>query len=273
MTPYYQDDAVTIWHGDSLVVMPTLPADSIDAIVTDPPYGLGFMGKAWDHGVPGVPFWIEAMRVAKPGAHLLAFGGTRTFHRLAVAIEDAGWEIRDCIFWCFGSGFPKSKNIGCKCSGGALQYSHEKETVDSGQLRDVRQEGGMVCQKCGGLINRVGYGSALKPAFEPIIMARKPLCGTLLQNVLKYGTGAINVDGCRVESTDGSDRSRDNSRCGPDGFWGGKKRINQIIPDGIGRWPANLIFTYPEDEYMLRDNVTPDQLYKLADWINENTKH
>ena len=250
MTPYYQDGAVTLWHGDSLVIMPTLSAASIDAIVTDPPYGLGFMGKAWDHGVPGVPFWIEALRVAKPGAHLLAFGGTRTFHRLAVAIEDAGWEIRDCIFWCFGSGFPKSKNIGCKCGGCALQYSHEKETVDSGQLRDVRQEGGMVCQKCGGLINRVGYGSALKPAFEPIIMARKPLCGTLLQNVLKYGTGAINVDGCRVEGDGPSPATERRKHAAPNksisaGGWvtpaRPKEYNEQRAGEQLGRFPANLI--------------------------------
>ena len=98
--------------GDCRDSMRAMDAESIDAIVSDPPYGLSFMGKGWDHGVPGQDFWIEALRVAKPGAHLLAFGGTRTFHRLAVAIEDAGWEIRDCLMWVYGSGFPKSLNIG-----------------------------------------------------------------------------------------------------------------------------------------------------------------
>ena len=99
-------------QGDCLVVMPTLDAESVDAIVTDPPYGLEFMGKDWDNGVPGKHFWQEALRVAKPGAHLLAFGGTRTFHRLACAIEDAGWQIRDTLGWLYGSGFPKSLNVG-----------------------------------------------------------------------------------------------------------------------------------------------------------------
>ncbi|GAG08439.1 unnamed protein product, partial [marine sediment metagenome] len=101
-----------IVHGDCLDAMKDMEADSIDSIVTDPPYGLSFMGKDWDHGVPGERFWKEALRVAKPGAHLLAFGGTRTFHRLAVAIEDAGWVIRDTVGWIYGSGFPKSHNVG-----------------------------------------------------------------------------------------------------------------------------------------------------------------
>lgn len=111
MEHHYQDDDCTIYNGDCLELMPQLTAGSVDSIVTDPPYGLKFMGKGWDHGVPGAPYWQEALRVAKPGAHLLAFGGTRTYHRLAVAIEDAGWEIRDCIMWVYGSGFPKSLDV------------------------------------------------------------------------------------------------------------------------------------------------------------------
>ena len=150
-----------IINGDCLTVMRGMDATSVDAIVTDPPYGLEFMGKEWDHGIPGVHFWEAALRVAKPGAHLLAFGGTRTFHRLTCAIEDAGWEIRDCLGWIYGSGFPKSHN---------LKGDHE------------------------------GWGTALKPAWEPIILARKPLDGTVAANVQKWGTGAVNVDGCRVEA-------------------------------------------------------------------------
>jgi hypothetical protein len=100
-----------ILAGDCREVMATFDAESVDSIVSDPPYGLSFMGKGWDHGVPGVEFWTEALRVAKPGAHLLAFGGTRTYHRLACAIEDAGWEIRDCVMWVYGSGFPKSHDV------------------------------------------------------------------------------------------------------------------------------------------------------------------
>jgi len=146
-----------ILAGDCLEVMPTLDAGSVDAIVCDPPYGLAFMGKAWDHGVPGAPFWEAALCVAKPGAHLVAFGGTRTFHRLTCAIEDAGWEIRDCLSWLYGSGFPKSHN-------------------------------------------GPWGGTALKPAWEPIILARKPLIGTVAANVAVHGAGALNIDGTRLEA-------------------------------------------------------------------------
>ena len=179
---------------------PTLDADSIDSIVTDPPYGLSFMGKDWDHGVPGVAFWEAVLRVAKPGAHLLAFGGTRTFHRLTCAIEDAGWEIRDCLGWLYGSGFPKSHNIGA------------------------------------------GRGTALKPAWEPVILARKPLVSTVANNVLRYGTGAINIDGCRVGATDGYTENAvtqgvNTARTSYD--WRPERMT--FAPSPSGRWPANLI--------------------------------
>jgi len=160
---------ITLHHGDCRDIMATMDASSVDAIVTDPPYGLAFMGKDWDHGVPGVEFWREALRVAKPGAHLLAFGGTRTFHRLACAIEDAGWEIRDTIMWVYGSGFPKSHDV---------SKAIDKAAGETGQWS--------------------GWGTALKPAYEPIIVARKPLCGTVAENVLRHGTGALNIDGCRA---------------------------------------------------------------------------
>lgn len=160
---------ITLHHGDCRDIMATMDASSVDAIVTDPPYGLAFMGKDWDHGVPGVEFWGEALRVAKPGAHLLAFGGTRTFHRLAVAIEDAGWEIRDTIMWVYGSGFPKSHDV---------SKAIDKAAGETGQWS--------------------GWGTALKPAYEPIIVARKPLCGTVAETVLRHGTGALNIDGCRA---------------------------------------------------------------------------
>ena len=161
----------TLHTGDCRDVMATLSAESVDAIVCDPPYGLSFMGKGWDHGVPGVDFWVEALRVLKPGGHLIAFGGTRTYHRLAVAIEDAGFEVRDCLMWLYGSGFPKSHN-----------------------LRGEWQ----------------GWGTALKPAYEPVILARKPLRGTVADNMAQWGTGGLNIDATRV---------------GDEG----------------GRWPANVI--------------------------------
>ena len=202
VTPFF------LHHGDCLAVMPTFPADSIDSIVTDPPYGLSFMGKDWDHGVPGVPFWTEALRVAKPGAYLLAFGGSRTYHRLACAIEDAGWEMRDCIMWLYGSGFPKSHN---------LQGEHK------------------------------GWGTALKPAHEPIIMARKPLIGTVAANVQVYGTGAINVDGCRV-GTEGGTAKGNPPKDESNGIYGhGINGACDIRDIGKGRWPANVIHDGSEE--------------------------
>ena len=189
-------------HGDCLDVMRGMADASVDAVVSDPPYGLGFMGKTWDHGVPGVPFWTEALRVAKPGAHLLAFGGTRTFHRLAVAIEDAGWEVRDCFSWLYGTGFPKSHNLD-----GAWD----------------------------------GWGTALKPAWEPIIVARKPLVGTVARNVAEFGTGALNIDGTRIGTTKdvpASPKRADASlhTVSLPGYDGGSGH-----DANVGRWPANVI--------------------------------
>jgi len=193
-----------IYTGDCLTVMAGMETNSVDAIVTDPPYGLEFMGKDWDHGIPGVPFWSEALRVAKPGCHLLAFGGTRTFHRPACAIEDAEWEIRDTLMWVYGSGFPKSHN---------LKGEHE------------------------------GWGTALKPAWEPIILARKPLDGTVAENVQKWGTGAINVDGCRI---DAPAWVRDNTKGKAEMYdgWGMKPNVKT---GSKGRWPANLIHDGSEE--------------------------
>lgn len=212
--------------------MAAMDAESIDAIVTDPPYGLSFMGKDWDHGVPGVEFWTEAMRVAKPGTHLLAFGGTRTYHRLAVAIEDAGWEIRDCIMWVYGSGFPKSHN-----------------------LKNEWQ----------------GWGTALKPAWEPIIVARKPLGGTVAENVLKHGTGAINVDGCRIPTRDTIPRVTGKGILGgttpgwdspwksdPEAVARRQERADEAIEKAnrLGRWPANVAHDGSEEVIRLFPQTT-----------------
>lgn len=194
-------DRWAVHHGDCREVMQAMDAESVDSIVSDPPYGLSFMGKGWDHGVPSVEFWQAALRVAKPGCHLLAFGGTRTFHRLTVAIEDAGWEVRDCLGWLYGSGFPKSHNL-------------------QGEWQ--------------------GWGTALKPAWEPIILARKPLSGTVAANVLEHGTGAINVDGCRVGDTvETWPKSRSYA---PGQMQPGHSGETQATGDApTGRWPANLI--------------------------------
>lgn len=193
-----------IYHGDCLEEMLRLTEASVDAVVTDPPYGIAFMGKEWDHGVPGLPFWVETLRVLKPGGHLVAFGGTRMFHRLACATEDAGFEIRDCLSWLYGSGFPKSKKIGD------------------------------------------GLGTALKPAWEPIILARKPLVGTVAANVQAHGTGALNVDGCRIEGGDPANLKRLGRSYG-DVASETFRQVKHAVVGGsvLGRWPANLCL----DEY------------------------
>lgn len=192
-----------ILRGDCLEVMASVPEESVEAIVTDPPYGLGFMGKKWDELPPGPEFAAAALRVLKPGGHLLAFGGTRTYHRLTVAIEDAGFEIRDCLSWLYGSGFPKSHNL-------------------KGDWE--------------------GFGTALKPSWEPIIMARKPLSGTVASNVLGHGTGALNIDGCRIGYESEAERLMVKNRSGAGGptmYGGGKswKDSGEEMPSG--RWPAN----------------------------------
>lgn len=219
------NNSTTLLYGDCLDLMRDIPTDSVDAIVTDPPYGLSFMGKDWDHGVPGEPFWKEALRVAKPGAHLLAFGGTRTYHRLACAIEDAGWAIRDCIMWVFGCGWPKSLNVGL-----AIDKALGQDSIDTGVMSpnarpnctkdNTLYQSGTVGKSFS--IKKAnnawdGYGTALKPALEPIVVARKPIEGTVAENVLKYGTGAINIDACRVP-LEADDKA-----------------------SGLGRFPSNLI--------------------------------
>lgn len=268
-------------HGDCRDVMRAMPDASVDAIVSDPPYGLAFMGKGWDHAVPGVEFWAEALRVAKPGAHLVAFGGSRTYHRLACAIEDAGWEVRDCLSWLYGSGFPKSLDIGkamdkmdaaeeqaqrrhrftawvrstgvtaaqidaatgtnmgghyttaasqpaimtrehleaCRHLLGEVPEWVERECdIRSVESRNFAErevvgrstngqgrgwaEAGLAGYKAEYAITAPatdlarqwhGWGTALKPAWEPIILARKPLAGTVAANVAQHGTGGLNV--------------------------------------------------------------------------------
>ncbi|WP_132492044.1 DNA-methyltransferase [Pseudomonas aeruginosa] len=192
--------------GDCLQVLKTFPDNSFDSVVTDPPYGLSFMGKRWDYDVPSVEIWAECLRVLKPGAHLLAFAGTRTQHRMALRIEDAGFEIRDIIAWVYGSGFPKSKNL-------------------DGDWQ--------------------GWGTALKPALEPITVARKPLAGTVAANVLAHGTGTLNIDGCRINPT-GESRERVGEATQDQRYTdaGGTNFAMKPGPrggDAAGRWPANLI--------------------------------
>ena len=182
---------------------------SVDSIVTDPPYELGFMGKSWDSsGIAyNVELWRQCLRVLKPGGHLLAFSGSRTYHRMTCAIEDAGFEVRDQIMWIYGSGFPKSHNL----------------TSDW-----------------------QGWGTALKPAHEPICVARKPLIGTVAANVLAYGTGALNIDGCRVATDDVISIGSNNRSNGAINFGMADDKGAQC-QHSAGRWPANLIHDGSEE--------------------------
>lgn len=477
---------VELHHGDCLEVLRGMAESSVEAICTDPPYGIAFMGKRWDYDVPSVEVWAECLRVLKPGGHLLAFAGTRTQHRMAVRIKDAGFEIRDMIAWVYGSGYPKSLDVS-KAIDKAAGAERAKVRVDASQVRNPKAAGGGKDGAEGATrpwIERAievgyhekdsdepatdaarqwaGWGTALKPAIEtvtyaskpytaeqerdiiqsnlirlearlwllssasaaektstsspseygaacaiaqwsadeitstraalcdpmdtylfelaastslnivsswrrilaegwsdgststiatkssttidwrtlrfslsqitpesiiracslpggfsanattaeshfnasllllqsirtlsatepaisqeaencrgadvkpnldPCIMARKPLAGTVAENVLRYGTGALNIDGCRVEAPDGvpmfSSRGESNGKTLGDGL-NGSNRTGEV---GTGRWPANLITSHPRDEYRLRDDVTPGQLEELAGWLRAN---
>ena len=370
---------MTLLLGDCRERMAELPADSVDSIITDPPYGLSFMGKGWDHGVPGVEFWTEALRVAKPGAFLLAFGGTRTFHRLTCAIEDAGWEIRDCIMWVYSQGFPKSHawawdlhEAACVSCGNMVCYNHEETRPDTGRndgptgsaaggeqapqhlMRFVRaaylQTPVYACAECGQVLQpfmseqsapatraawmqseivwpeqprlegrgdleapegelqgcevctlshgiladgsegwvhngasasngpipwqvanedgsrpsyrprsleqlhrqfdafRIercaqkgrGYGTALKPSWEPIIVAMKPCAGSFACNALEHGVAGLNIDGSRVAHDEPIKPMK--AQSGGDKVYGQSGRHEATTElKAKGRWPANLI--------------------------------
>jgi DNA modification methylase len=323
----------TIHHGDWLEILRAMPDASVDSVVTDPPYGLSFMGKKWDYDVPSEDIWRECLRVLKPGGHLLAFAGTRTQHRMAVNIEDAGFEIRDMIAWVYGSGFPKSLDVS-KAIDKAAGRNSDAVAALKDELRKVFDSSGLTLsilnERCGfeasgylrksstwtGVLpspekwwkmrevigcdeslsfefkeierevigqkpwtnsaahfvpgenhkERVnlditapatetarqwqGWGTALKPALEPITVARKPLVGTVAANVLEHGTGALNIDGCRVAHASETDRSAatpQGKATAKSGALAGKvqhdgERAEFDRPDtSKGRWPANLI--------------------------------
>lgn len=244
---------VIVHQGDCLEVLKGMPDNSVHAVVTDPPYGLSFMGKKWDYDVPSEDVWRECLRVLKPGGHLLAFAGTRTQHRMAVRIEDAGFEIRDMIAWVYGSGFPKSHNVAnaidkhhgagnrghAISSGSKLHPTTGEPRANGEQLPkyEARTEAGKGWE---------GWGTALKPALEPITLARKPLIGTVAQNVLQHGTGAMNVDGCRVGAetitTQAKIKGSSFTSVGSaQGFNGCAKSTH------TGRWPANFIHNGGEE--------------------------
>lgn len=245
-----------IYQGDCVETMRSWPDSCVDSVVTDPPYELGFMGKSWDStGIAySVAMWSEVLRVMKPGAHLLAFSATRTYHRMACAIEDAGFEIRDQVQWLYGSGFPKSLNvskaidnhngdsakrpvIGQRTTGIGTGKGNTKVIADGS--RDLTSAASAAWE---------GWGTALKPANEPIVLARKPLSeGTVAANVLKWGTGALDIDGSRIESTDGQLQEKYDSvqNAGPraNSVYGSDTRDRAgAQPSEHGRWPANVLF-------------------------------
>jgi len=222
-----------------------MPEASIDAIVSDPPYGLAFMGRDWDKALPDPATWAELLRVAKPGAHLVAFGHPRLYHRLAVDIEDAGWELRDCLMWLFGTGFPKSLDVSKAIDAAAGVERHvigrgphaanrtHPEGYDGWTGEDRRE---VTAPATPASARWSGWGTALKPAWEPILLARKPLAGTVAANVLEHGTGGLNIDGARVGT---SDVLRIGS--GLLGYESGCDGSNPGSQNPAGRWPANVV--------------------------------
>lgn len=346
-----------IHNGDCLIVMAGMEPDSVDSIVTDPPYGLSFMGKDWDHGVPGVPFWEVALRVSKPGAHLLAFGGTRTFHRLACAIEDAGWQIRDTVGWLYGSGFPKSLDVSkaidkirdwskieqlndeisrarsaaglsLKQIGAAMQeatagqygawyhrgghmffetgrslpsrpeweflrkvlpiapeFQDSYDEAEREKIGEMKQGRLAVAPGTGADRSAItlditvpstdlakqwaGWGTALKPAWEPIILARKPLIGTVAANVQTFGTGAMNIDGCRVGTEEINIHGyKGNSFSQSYKDTGSKPQLDEYRK-ATGRWPANICHDGSDEVLAVFPECKPATSRSGAGWRSE----
>lgn len=297
----YRDARVTVFHGDCLEVLPSLPDRSAHAVVSDPPYGVGFMGRQWDRPWANAPTgfagrghlrlprygarsaaaayqqWCEqwakeCLRLLRPGGHLVVFGGTRTWHRLASAIEDAGFEIRDSIAWLYGTGFPKSLDVAKELD----RLAHaERQVVKRGPSMK-RARSGAAQRRTGSWIKNdgrlyvpaetlpvtdavrqwQGWGTNLKPAFEPIIVARKPLAGTVAATVREYGTGALHIDACRVPLDDADRAKIDAEHAGMDAATYRRRpgaSLNLSVrplplkpahAHDLGRWPANVALTH-----------------------------
>lgn len=246
--------------GDVLEILRTLPDNSFDGLFCDPPYGLSFMGKKWDYDVPSVAVWAEALRVLKPGAPLLAFGGSRTYHRLASGIEDGGFELRDQLMFLYGKGFPKSLNVSKALdnAAGATRPIIGTQVLTGNAAVSLKDKGGTFGVQVGTVAPKTvnltgpatdmakqwdGYGTALKPAFEPLCLARKPLEGTVAANVTKWGVGGLAIDASRIGRAEGdvSGWSQTGSSSSQNVSMSGANYAREAKPDASGRFPANLI--------------------------------
>ena len=246
-----------LFNDDCLETLKTFENSSIDSVVTDPPYGLKFMSKKWDANLPSTELWKEILRVLKPGGHLISFFSTRTYHRGVVNIEDAGFEIRDQLAYAYTSGFPKSQNISLAIDKKLGLQEHRGKafrTAGAGDREDIKSANGVDglyynTYKSNESKRWGGYGTALKPAFEPIVLARKPLNEkTIAENVMKHGTGGLNIDGCRVGGEPSPSVQRRLSPAPKDSMgvtgWKTPKRSNYNVAkegEALGRWPANII--------------------------------
>lgn len=254
--------SINLYHGNNIAVLKTFEDNSVDSVVTDPPYGLEFMGKKWDYDVPSVEFWKEVLRVLKPGGHVLSFSGTRTYHRMVVNIEDAGFEIRDQIGWAFGSGFPKGRDIAKdidKIKGAKREVVGKikapgfsfKGVEQGAQNRNVYEWDELDKKPITEEAKKwEGWSTALKPAWEPCVVARKPMGQTVAKNVLEWGTGAFNIEECRIP-TEEERPLREVSELREDVDYQGNslqgrldgslKTSKAVGSTSQGRWPANLI--------------------------------
>jgi DNA modification methylase len=267
-----------LYTGNSINVLRTLPDNSIDSVVTDPPYEIGFMNKGWDKSgiANNTDLWKEVLRVLKPGGHLISFGGTRTYHRMTCAIEDAGFEIRDCIQWIYGSGFPKSLDVSRAIDKQAgtegVWCAHPQYANRNGNGSDsiFGQKNGQNGTRH--LYNPAtpeaqqwhGWGTALKPANEPAVLARKPFLGTVASNILEWGVGALNIDGTRIATDE--DYGRKGLTPRTRGYVGIKSDeytfSNPASP--LGRWTANVVFDEESAKILDEQSNTASRFFYVA---------
>jgi hypothetical protein len=314
-------DGWTLYHSDCVAQMRAMPENSVDCIVTDPPYHLtsitarygktdisrdamsrlvgGFMGKRWDGGDVAfrVETWQAALRVLKPGGYIFAFASSRGYHRMACAIEDAGFITHPLIGWCFGNGFPKATNASRMIDQALGATRAERNTSDMLTGTEIGKiSKNLRCGICGKprmsanpcvcprpedqpvtpeAAEWQGWyygGQARKPALEPIYVGQKPFSeknGAL--NILRWGVGAVNIDGCRVGDSGATTKARDVATRETTGIYGNGLNGGKIVPVDLGRWPANLILSPGAPRYKMRSDIRPDQLVKLGQWLNENT--